>query len=151
MINFNDYYCYNMEGSGNQYGVVRNRWKSDAEPGDGYVPRAFRHGNKNTGMKISDRYIDDADYLRLSTASIGYTFPKKVCEKLHIQGLRVYVNGDNLFTLTNYRGFNPEVDQYSTGGKTVAENKSNANMMPGFDWGSYPVARVITAGFKLTF
>ncbi len=46
---------------------------------------------------------------------------------------------------------NPEVDQYSTGGKTVAENKSNANMMPGFDWGSYPVARVITAGFKLTF
>lgn len=151
VINFNDYYCYNMEGSGNQYGVVRNRWKSDAEPGDGYVPRAFRHGNKNTGMKISDRYIDDADYLRLSTASIGYTFPKKVCEKLHIQGLRVYVNGDNLFTLTNYRGFNPEVDQYSTGGKTVAENKSNANMMPGFDWGSYPVARVITAGFKLTF
>lgn len=151
VINFNDYYCYNMEGSGNQYGVVRNRWKSDAEPGDGYVPRAFRHGNKNTGMKISDRYIDDADYLRLSTASIGYTFPKKVCEKLHIQGLRVYVNGDNLFTLTNYRGFNPEVDQYSTGGKTVAENKSNANMMPGFDWGSYPVARVITAGFKLSF
>lgn len=151
VINFNDYYCYNMEGSGNQYGVVRNRWKSDKEPGDGYVPRAFRHGNKNTGMKISDRYIDDADYLRLSTASIGYTFPKKVCEKLHIQGLRIYVNGDNLFTLTNYRGFNPEVDQYSTGGKTVAENKSNANMMPGFDWGSYPVARVITAGFKLTF
>lgn len=151
VINFNDYYCYNMEGSGNQYGVVRNRWKSDAEPGNGYVPRAFRHGTKNTGMKISDRYIDDADYLRLSTASIGYTFPKKVCEKLHIQGLRVYVNGDNLFTLTNYRGFNPEVDQYSTGGKTVAENKSNANMMPGFDWGSYPVARVITAGFKLTF
>lgn len=151
VINFNDYYCYNMEGSGNQYGVVRNRWKSDEEPGDGYVPRAFRHGNKNTGMKISDRYIDDADYLRLSTASIGYTFPKKVCEKLHIQGLRVYVNGDNLFTLTNYRGFNPEVDQYSTGGKTVAENKSNANMMPGFDWGSYPVARVITAGFKLSF
>ncbi len=151
VINFNDYYCYNMEGSGNQYGVVRNRWKSDSQPGNGYVPRAFRHGNKNTGMKVSDRYIDDADYLRMSTASIGYNFPKKICEKLHIQGLRVYVNGDNLFTLTNYRGFNPEVDQYATGGKTVAETKSNANMMPGFDWGSYPIARVITGGFKLTF
>ncbi len=151
VMNFNDYYCYNMEGSGNQYGVVRERWKSDEEPGNGTTPRAFRHGNKNTGMKVSDRYIDDADYLRLSTASIGYNFPKSVCEKIKAQGLRVYVNGDNLFTLTNYRGFNPEVDQYSTGGKTAAEKKSNANMMPGFDWGSYPIARIVTFGVKLTF
>lgn len=151
IVNFNDYYCYNMEGSGNQYGVVRERWKSDEEPGNGSVPRAFRHGNKNTGMKVSDRYIDDADYLRLSTASIGYNFPKAVCEKIKAQGLRVYVNGDNLFTLTNYRGFNPEVDQYATGGKTSAEKKSNGNMMPGFDWGSYPIARIVTFGVKLTF
>ena len=151
IMNFNDYYAYNMEGSGNQYGVVRERWKSDEEPGNGSVPRAFRHGNKNTGMKVSDRYIDDADYLRLSTASIGYNFPKSVCEKIKAQALRIYVNGDNLFTLTNYRGFNPEVDQYSTGGKTSAEKKSNANMMPGFDWGSYPIARIVTFGVKLTF
>ena len=151
VVNFNDYYCYNMEGSGNQYGVVRERWKSDQEPGNGSVPRAFRHGNKNTGMKVSDRYIDDADFFRLSTASIGYTFPKSVCEKIKAQGLRVYVNGDNLFTLTNYRGFNPEVDQYSVGGKTSAEKKSNANMTPGFDWGSYPIARIVTFGVKLTF
>ena len=151
IVNFNDYYAYNMEGSGNQYGVVRERWKSDDEPGNGSVPRAFRHGNKNTGMKVSDRYIDDADYLRLSTASIGYNFPKSVCEKIKAQGLRVYVNGDNLFTLTNYRGFNPEVDQYATGGKTSAEKKSNGNMMPGFDWGSYPIARIVTFGVKLTF
>ena len=151
IVNFNDYYCYNMEGSGNQYGIVRERWRSDENPGNGSVPRAFRHGNKNTGMKVSDRYIDDADYLRMSTASIGYNFPKQICDKLHIQGLRVYINGDNLFTITNYRGFNPEVDQYATGGKTVAETKSNGNMMPGFDWGSYPVARIITGGFKLTF
>jgi len=152
IVNFNDYYCYNMEGSGNQYGIVRNRWKSDAEPGDGYVPRAFRHGNKNTGMKVSDRYIDNADYLRLSTASLGYNFSKKVTDALHIQALRVFVNGDNLFTLTNYRGFNPEVDQYSTSaGKTSAERKSNGNMMPGFDWGSYPVARIITGGLSITF
>jgi hypothetical protein len=151
IVNFNDYYAYNMEGSGNQYGVVRERWKSDEEPGNGSVPRAFRHGNKNTGMKVSDRYIDDADFLRLSTASIGYNFPKSVCEKIKAQGLRVYVNGDNLFTLTNYRGFNPEVDQYSVGGKTSAEKKSNANMTPGFDWGSYPIARIVTFGVKLTF
>ena len=58
----------------------------------------------------------------------------------------------NLFTLTNYRGFNPEVDQINNSyGKTSTENKSNTNMMPGFDWGSYPIARIITVGAKLTF
>ena len=152
VVNFNDYYCYNFEGSGNQYGVVRERWISDAQPGSGTVPRAFRHGNKNTGLKVSDRYIDDADYLRLSTASLGYNFPKSICDRIKLQGLRVYLNGDNLFTLTNYRGFNPEVDQINNSyGKTSTENKSNTNMMPGFDWGSYPIARIITVGAKLTF
>jgi len=152
IVNFNDYYAYNMEGSGNQYGVVRERYVDESRPGNGYVPRAFRHGNKNTGMKVSDRYFDDASYLRLSTASIGYNFPQSVCKKLKVQGIRVYVNGDNLFTLTNYRGFNPEVDQYNTqGSRTSSERKSNGNMMPGFDWGSYPVARVYTFGCRITF
>ena len=152
VVNFNDYYAYNMEGSGNQYGVVRERYVDEDRPGNGYVPRAFRHGNKNTGMKVSDRYFDDASYLRLSTASIGYNFPQSLCKKLKVQGVRVYVNGDNLFTLTNYRGFNPEVDQYNTqGSRTSSERKSNGNMMPGFDWGSYPVARVYTFGFRITF
>ena len=152
LVNFNDYYAYNFEGSGGGYGVMRDRWKSDAEPGTGTVPRAFRHGNKNTGLKVSDRYLDTADYLRLSTANIGYNFPRTVCEKMRISGLRVYVNGDNLFTLTNYRGFNPEVDAINnTFGKTSTETKSNTNMMPGFDWGSYPIARIITVGAKLTF
>ena len=103
-------------------------------------------------MKISDRYIDNASYLRLSTASIGYNFPTKLCQKIKLQGIRVYVNGDNLFTLTNYRGFNPEVDTYGNqNNRTSTETKSNANMMPGFDWGSYPVARIITFGCRLTF
>ena len=152
LVNFNDYYCYNMEGSGNQYGVVRERYRSEEQPGNGFVPRAFRHGNKNTGMKISDRYIDKADYLRLSTASIGYNFPKQLCSKIKVQALRVYVTGDNLFTLTNYRGFNPEVDTYGNqANRTATETKSNGNLMPGFDWGTYPVSRIITVGAKVTF
>ena len=152
VVNFNDYYAYNMEGSGNQYGIVRERYVDESRPGNGYVPRAFRHGNKNTGMKVCDRYFDHADYFRMSTASLGYNFPKTLCQRLKVQGIRVYINGDNLFTITNYRGFNPEVDQYnSQGNRTSSERKSNGNMMPGFDWGSYPVARVYTLGFRLTF
>jgi len=140
VINFNDFYIYNMEGSGNQYGIVRERYRSEEQPGNGYVPLALRHGNKNTGMKMSDRYIDDASYFRLSNLTLGYNFQKSVLEKIKLQGLRLYVSGDNVFTATNYRGFNPEVNE-----------KSSNPLAPGFDWGCYPLARIITAGLSITF
>lgn len=139
VMNFTDYYIYNMEGSSNQYGIVRERYRSDDQPGNGVTPIAFRHGNKNTGMKISDRFIEDASYLRVANLSIGYNVPYSVIEKCKISGLRVYVSGDNLLTFTKYMGFNPEVDYKSS------------NLMPGFDWGCYPLARTITAGVKVTF
>ena len=139
VVNFTDYYIYNMEGSSNQYGIVRERYRSEDQPGNGFVPAAFRHGNRNTGMKMSDRYIDDASYIRIANVSLGYNFPNSFLQKTGIAGLRVYVSGDNLFTLTNYRGFNPEVSDKSS------------NLMPGFDWGCYPLARTISTGVKVTF
>ena len=51
----------------------------------------------------------------------------------------VYVSGDNLFTITPYRGYNPEVSYKSS------------NMMPGFDWGCYPLSRIYSVGLNLTF
>ena len=50
-----------------------------------------------------------------------------------------YVSGDNLFTITPYRGYNPEVSYKSS------------NMMPGFDWGCYPLSRIYSVGLNLTF
>ena len=139
VVNFNDYYIYNMEGSGNQYGIVRERYRSEEEPGNGFVPLAFAHGSKNTSMKMSDRYIDDASYLRLSNLTVGYTLPKSLTSKIKISSARVYLSGDNVFTLTNYRGFNPEV------------NEKSSALAPGFDWGSYPLARILTFGLSITF
>jgi len=139
LMNFTNYYIYNLEGSSNQYGVVRERYRSEEEPGNGEVPIAFRHGNKNTGMKVSDRYVEDGSYFRISNISLGYNFPTKLLEKIKISGLRVFVNGDNIFTFTKYRGYNPEVDFNSS------------NLAPGFDWGCYPLARTITTGLKITF
>ena len=139
VVNFNDFYIYNMEGSGNQYGIVRERYRDEEHPGNGYVPIALRHGGKNTSMKMSDRYIDDASYFRLSNLTLGYTFPKAMTKKVNISSLRIFMSGDNVFTLTNYRGFNPEVDERS------------GVLSPGFDWGSYPLARILTAGLSITF
>ena len=139
IVNFTDYYIYNMEGSSNQYGIVRERYRSEEEPGNGFVPAAFRHGNRNTGMKMSDRYIDDASYIRIANASLGYNLPDAILKKAKIAGLRIYVSGDNLFTLTKYRGFNPEVSYKSS------------NLMPGFDWGCYPLTKNLSTGIKVTF
>ena len=139
VINFQDYYLYNMEGSGNQYSIVADRYISDAQPGRNNVPIASRISTTNTSLKLSSYYVEDASFFRCANITLGYTLPKRWTSKLHITSCRVYVSGDNLFTITPYRGYNPEVSYKSS------------NMMPGFDWGCYPLSRIYSVGLNLTF
>lgn len=139
VINFQDYYLYNMEGSGNQYAIVADRYISDEMPGRNNVPIASRTSTSNTSLKLSSYYVEDASFFRCSNITIGYKLPKRWTTKLHIASCRIYVSGDNLFTISGYRGYNPEVSYKSS------------NMMPGFDWGCYPLARIYSAGINLTF
>ncbi|HRW22159.1 MAG TPA: hypothetical protein P5509_09305, partial [Bacteroidales bacterium] len=57
----------------------------------------------------STRWLYEASFLRLKNISFGYSFPKNICSKLNISRLRIYVSGTNLWTLTNYPGWDPEV------------------------------------------
>jgi len=139
VINFQDYYLYNMEGSGNQYAIVADRYISDEQPGRNNVPIASRISTTNTSLKLSSYYVEDASFFRCANITLGYTLPKRWTSKLHITSCRVYVSGDNLFTITPYRGYNPEVSYKSS------------NMMPGFDWGCYPLSRIYSVGLNLTF
>ncbi len=139
VINFQDYYLYNMEGSGNQYSIVADRYISDAEPGRNNVPIASRISTTNTSLKLSSYYVEDASFFRCANITLGYTLPKRWTSKCRIASCRVYLSGDNLFTITPYRGYNPEVSYKSS------------NMMPGFDWGCYPLSRIYSVGLNLTF
>ncbi len=139
VINFQDYYLYNCEGSTNQYSIVNDRYFSDDNPGYNNVPAPVRFSTANTSNKLSSYYVEDASYFRCSNITLGYTFPKAWMERIKVSNLRVYVSGDNLFTITPYRGYNPEVS-YKDG-----------NLMPGFDWGMYPLSRIWTAGISITF
>ena len=65
--------------------------------------------------------------------------PKRLLRKIGVASCRVYVSGDNLFTITDYRGYNPEVSYKSS------------NLMPGFDWGCDPLSRIYSVGLNLTF
>ena len=84
VINFQDYYLYNMEGSGNQYSIVADRYISDAQPGRNNVPIASRISTTNTSLKLSSYYVEDASFFRCANITLGYTLPKRWTSKLHI-------------------------------------------------------------------
>ena len=89
----------------------------------------FRLAGAGDNLKTSDFWIEDTSYLRLKNATIGYTFP----EVKGINRLRIYVAGENVFTLTDYSGLDPEVTNR------------------GLDGGQYPVATTFSIGLNLSF
>lgn len=139
VINFQKYYLYNMEGSGNQLASALDRWQSDENPGNGTVFRATRTSTPNISQRLSSYMVDDASYFRCSNITLGYNFPAKWMKKIGVESLRLYASVDNLFTITDYEGYNPEVDY------------KGDNLLPGFDWGVYPLARTYSVGLKLAF
>lgn len=136
-----DYYIKNMEGSGNQYATVKNRYRSEAEPGDGKIYRASRSGTQSNSTRLSDFYLQPGSFFRCTNITIGYNLAGiPVVKKLGFSGLRVYGGVDNAFTVTRYLGYNPEVD-FNNGSNTT----------PGVDYGKYPLMRAFNVGIKMQF
>lgn len=141
VLDAQSYYIYNMEGSGNQYVEVANRYRSEAEPGDGIRYRASRGGTQSNSTRLSTFYLRDGSFFRCTNISVGYTIPNLAsATKNAIQAIRVYASVNNPFTVTNYMGYNPEVD-YNNG----------SNLTPGVDYGKYPLVRSFNLGARLTF
>jgi TonB-linked SusC/RagA family outer membrane protein len=93
----------------------------------------------------STRWLFEASFLRLKNVSLGYTFSKSICEKLHVARLRIYASGTNLWTLTNYPGWDPEVLRNT--------NPSNPDSNVSFAAPSFatPQSRSIIFGIQLNF
>ncbi len=92
-------------------------------------------------ITLSDRFVSDASYLRMSNLTVGYNF-KNILKKSSLQNLRLYLSGQNIFTLTKYQGFNPEV---GNGGK------NGGNWAGGVDSAPYPLARTYLMGISIKF
>ena len=93
-------------------------------------------------MKASTRFLEDGSYVRLKNIQLGYNF--KLKEGCPVSACRLYVAGNNLFTITKYSGLDPEM--------TVSTNSaSEGDRANGIDWGTYPVARSVTLGLNITF
>lgn len=89
---------------------------------------------------VYSRFIEDGSFLRLKNVTLGYTLPHKWTRKFQISKLRLYATGQNLFCVTGYSGYDPEVN-----------SAGNNPMTPGLDWGAYPKSRVFTFGIDLQF
>ncbi|KAF2330011.1 MAG: TonB-dependent receptor [Flavobacterium nitrogenifigens] len=96
--------------------------------------------SSNNNLLISDRYVEDGSYLRIQNITLGYSLPQDVISKYKISRLRLYGSAQNLYTFTNYSGYDPEIGSF------------NQNvLLSGIDNGRYPVARTFLIGLNLEF
>ena len=121
----------NSNNTGNAFAFVKDSWRGE---GTSNTQQAF---NRGVGPS-SSRFVEDGSYIRLKNLTFGYTLPKSVTSKWGISNLRFYLSGQNLFTITGYSGYDPE----------VSSRTGNYNL--GFDGGSYPATRSYTFGLNLT-
>ncbi len=102
-------------------------------------PRVDSTNNGAPNFVFSDRFIEDGSFIRLQNVTLGYSLPADVLDDLKLTSLRFYISGTNLFTITDYTGFNPDVNL--TG---------RDNLSLGHDFGGYPLARAIMMGLNIT-
>ena len=94
------------------------------------------------GMTMHDiysRFIEDGSFIRLKNVTLGYSLPSKLLSRIKVSKLRLYMSANNLYCLTRYSGYDPEVSVKSS------------PLMPGLDYGAYPKNTAYTMGLEITF
>ena len=111
------------------------------------VPRIITGADVNgTYARITDKYVEDGSYLRIKNVSLSYNIPQSLIAKQKIvRSLRATIGAQNLATLTDYSGFDPEVGAY------VGRDASNSNQAIGLDYGRYPLSPIYTFSLNVNF
>jgi hypothetical protein len=128
-------YCTPEEIAAGDYSGLYNRINAINANAKIYNPCGM------SNMQLTDYAVESASFLRLQTLTVGYTLPKNWVKKIYLQNVRIYFTGQNLFCITGYDGYDPEVDTSS---------KKNP-MTPGVDYAAYPKSRTYVAGVNITF
>ena len=132
ILNLSKLELYGLNGSNGTKDIV-NRWTA-SNPSN-TIPRANTAG----GQKILSSFlVEDGSYLRLKNISLGYQLPASFMKKLSLQSARFYVSGQNLVTITNYKGFDPEVSY-----------QGNSSISQSIDLGAYPNSKTILFGLNI--
>jgi TonB-linked SusC/RagA family outer membrane protein len=125
-----------FDGNWNQTAIVMDAWSEDNP--DGTAQKLYwQPENRNYN---STRYLDEASYLRLKSLTIGYTLPSSLTNRFFVERLRIYVGGTNIWTLTDYPGWDPEVNRDGSG-----------NITQGVTYLSPPQVSTVNFGIELDF
>lgn len=148
IFNLLKYYTHQKTGFFNSNAdVLSTSWRApgtlgENDPGNPSNSEFQINSDPRLNTKASDYYVENGSYVRLKNLQIGYTFPDKLIKHLHINSLRVYAGGQNLLTLTLYKGLDPEL-----GGDRESRDPTNF----GIDRAHYPQSRSYLIGLNLTF
>jgi len=144
-----------LTGYTNESAAVLNRWEKQGAITD--VPTAIANGTSNAvnaallQSQVSSLYVENGSFIRMRNATLSYQVNQKILKQIGIAGLRFYVTGQNLFIITKYKGYYPELDSYGQGTNNQAVNAGQGPSLYsiGVDAGAYPAARTITVGANI--
>lgn len=128
---FNAKQLERYSGSDNWDRTFLGRWTENHRNTN--IPRMTFEGNN---YFVSSRYVENGSYVKLQNLELGYTFPEQIINKLHLTGLRVFFSGNNLFYITKYHGFTPEI--------------TGSSLEAGIDRSIYPVTATCRFGLNIT-
>ena len=98
---------------------------------------SLRNDNTNENNRPSSIYIQDGSFLKCKNITLSYHLPESILSKIHVHSLRVYANATNVFTITKYKGMDPEIGSWNP-------------LQAGWDQGYYPQPRGFTVGASIT-
>lgn len=133
---------FDSDGTYTQYAMMnlQSDWSRWENPGDVATHPKLERNNTSLSNAVSSRYLEKGDYVRLRNVRVAYSMPGKVLKRLKLSDLIIYVNADNLFTLTKFSGMDPDI---------------NLNLqpfaVPGTSDFKYPINKQYTLGVNLNF
>lgn len=129
----------NLAVPGRQNALAKAYTKAWTKEGDNAKYPRITNSDANNNMRASSFYVESGSYLRLQNIQLGYNIPRRICEKTQLfSSCRLYVSGQNLFTVTGYSGLDPELGV-------------NSPLNMGVDNTRYPTSRVVTFGVNMQF
>lgn len=129
---------YLSEGTQGWMNLRKDFWDDRWTPDNPTNEHGTFAAKNNTSQFISSYYVEDASFIRLKNVNLTYTLPSKYVGKIGFSDIKIYVNGSNLYTMSKYSGFDPDIS-------------FNNQLLPGFDRYSYPKSRTFSLGLKATF
>ena len=140
-----NYPRYRLESgnfNGNYSTTLANSWRPDNQNTD--MPRFSVTDGADNKWAYTDRWLEDGSYIRLKTLDIGYTLPKQLLKKIKLENVRIYTSIENLFTLTKYSGYTPDL------GESGVDLGTTYNVFTrGIDQGRYPLPRTFSFGIQV--